>query len=301
MSLKNCYLFILTSLFLLFYPGNNPFFDIISHNEKAFERMKDIPEQKIYDIPINTSYIPDLSALGVYVVDLDSFSPVYAKNQHLQLYPASTVKIISSLVAVDIFDPEKILTIGQSTIEGQIMDLIPGEKISVENVLYGMLVHSGNDAAYALANEKGFGTFIKLMNEKALSLGMYDSKFSNPAGLDEPGQLTSPFDLAVAARELLKNPSLRHIVGTKEIVVSDVDYKIFHKLTNVNKLLGEVQGLGGLKTGYTEEAGENLVSFYIKNGHRYLIVVMKSEDRFADTLSIITWLNNHIRFQPVII
>ena len=96
--------------------------------------------------------------------------------------------------------------------------------------------------------------------------------------------------------KLMKNPYLRKMVGTKEIIISDVDYKTFHTLTNVNKLLGEIQGIGGLKTGYTENAGENLVSFYRKDDHDYIIVVMQSTDRFADTRNIVTWINDNVRF-----
>ena len=78
-----------------------------------------------------------------------------------------------------------------------------------------------------------------------------------------------------------------------------MDYRYFHKLTNVNKLLGEIQGLGGLKTGYTENAGENLVSFYKHNGHQYIIVVLKSLDRFQDTKNIVEWIVNNVNYQSV--
>jgi D-alanyl-D-alanine carboxypeptidase len=179
------------------------------------------------------------------------------------------------------------------------MDLKIGEKITVENLLYGTLVHSGNDAAYVLADNYGYEKFIKLMNEKAKKLSMKNTHFTDPTGLKENNQYSSPFDLALAARELLKNPYLAKIVSTKEIIISDVDFKYFHKLTNVNKLLGEIQGLGGLKTGYTQEAGENLVSFYKKNGHQYLIIILKSEDRFADTEKIINWINENVDYLKI--
>jgi D-alanyl-D-alanine carboxypeptidase (penicillin-binding protein 5/6) len=125
---------------------------------------------------------------------------------------------------------------------------------------------------------------------------MKNSQFANPAGLDEFAQKTTPFDLSLAARELLKDSYLRKIVGTKEIIISDEDYNIFHTLTNVNKLLGEIQGLGGLKTGQTEQAGENLVSFYRHNGHDYILVVMKSEDRFADTRVLVEFIKSSITY-----
>ena len=176
------------------------------------------------------------------------------------------------------------------------MELIIGEKITVENILYGTLVHSGNDAAFVLADNYGYYKFVDLMNKKARDLGMKNSYFSNPNGLDSAPQHSTAFDLSLAARELLKNPYLSKIVSTKEISISDVDFKYFHQLTNVNKLLGEIQGLGGLKTGYTENAGENLVSFYKKNGHQFVIVILKSLDRFNDTKNIITWIEANVGY-----
>ncbi len=134
------------------------------------------------------------------------------------------------------------------------------------------------------------------MNKKAESLGIKNSYFTNPAGLDNATQHITAYDPAIASRELLSNKLLHKIVGTKEIVISDADYQIFHKLSNVNKLLGEIQGIGGLKTGYTESAGENLVSFYKKNGHEFLIVVLKSQDRFEDTRNIVNWINANVRY-----
>jgi D-alanyl-D-alanine carboxypeptidase len=170
--------------------------------------------------------------------------------------------------------------------------------MTFENMLYGLLVYSGNDVAYAIADNYpgGRDAFIKKMNEKAASLSMYDSHFENPAGLDSSNQYSSAFDLALVGREVLKNKELSKIVSTKSITVSDEDFKYFHDLTNVNKLLGEIPGVGGLKTGYTEEAGENLVSFYKKGEHKFLIVILKSQDRFLDTRSIITWIDTNIDY-----
>lgn len=125
---------------------------------------------------------------------------------------------------------------------------------------------------------------------------MKDSHFTNPAGLDNRSQLVTPFDLSLAARALLQNKYLSRIVSIKEITISDVDFKIFHTLTNVNQLLGEIQGIGGLKTGYTENAGENLVSFYKHQGRQYIIVILKSQDRFSDTKAVVNWIDSNINY-----
>lgn len=128
---------------------------------------------------------------------------------------------------------------------------------------------------------------------------MKNSNFKNPAGFDAFGQHTTPYDLALAGRALLHNKTLAKMVSTKSITISDVDFKYFHPLHNVNRLLGEVQGVGGLKTGFTIDAGENLMTFYKNNGHQFLIVVLNSEDRFADTTQIVDWINANVGYLKI--
>lgn len=297
MRLKFSLLFGLFTLLFLFYPGDSYYFDLFAHNRDLFEKQEQKTDLKLNPIPVLRSiYYPEVTAEGVYVVDLPSFTPIFERNAHEKFLPASTNKIITALVANDIYKQDDVITIKNLNIDGQTMGLVPGEKISVENLLYGILVHSGNDAAYALADNYGYDRFIVLMNKKAQALGMKDSLFKNPAGLDDDNNYTTPFDLALAARELLKNKYLSKIVSTKEIVISDIDYKFFHKLVNVNKLLGEIQGIGGLKTGYTESAGENLVSFYKNNGHQFILVILKSEDRFEDTKNVVDWIQGNVEY-----
>ncbi len=292
MPFRFYFLFLIITFLLLFYPGAGPYFHIIAFNKSFFfEEIK--PENiQINPIPIvNTTALPPIvSAQGVYVVDAHSLTPLYAKNEKQRFFPASTTKVMTALVALDLGDPDDVITVKNASAVGQIMNLREGERITLENLLYGMLVHSGNDAAMAIANSHGYDRFIDRMNKKAQELHMSESVFKNSHGLDDMEQLTTPYDLTLAARELLKNPYLTKIVGTKDITISDVDYTIFHSLTNVNKLLGEIRGLGGLKTGYTEIAGENLISFYKHEGHDFIIVVMKSEDRFTDTRNIVSWI-----------
>ena len=301
MRLKFILPFIFYTLLFFFYPGDFFYFHLFAYNRDLFQKNPSPLETKNITLPYlkNSFYQPEVSAQGIYVVDLPSFTPILEKNPHTRFLPASTLKIITALVAYDVYKPSQIIEVKKTINEGQLMDLKIGEKITVENLLYGTLVHSGNDAAYVLADNYGYEKFIKLMNEKAKKLSMKNTHFTDPTGLKENNQYSSPFDLALAARELLKNPYLAKIVSTKEIIISDVDFKYFHKLTNVNKLLGEIQGLGGLKTGYTQEAGENLVSFYKKNGHQYLIIILKSEDRFADTEKIINWINENVDYLKI--
>lgn len=294
---KHIFLFAFFILLFLFYPGDSYYFHIFAYNRDLINKI--IPEIKINIKPIpylKLPYYPEVTAESIYLVDLPSFTPIFSRNENLKLFPASTTKILTALVAYDVYKPDQIITVKKIITDGQVMGLIIGEKITVENILYGTLVHSGNDAAFVLADNYGYYKFVDLMNKKARDLGMKNSYFSNPNGLDSGTQHSTAFDLSLAARELLKNPYLSKIVSTKEISISDVDFKYFHQLTNVNKLLGEIQGLGGLKTGYTENAGENLVSFYKKNGHQFVIVILKSLDRFNDTKNIITWIEANVGY-----
>lgn len=300
MKFRFYFLFLFFSLIFLFYPGDSPYYNILAYNQNSFIQKNDTDSFNIAPIPFTKSNVqPEITAEGVYIVDLPSFTPIYERNPHMQLFPASTTKIITALVAYDIYKPDQVITVKRVLTEGQVMGLFEGERITVENLLYGTLIHSGNDAAFALADAYGMEEFMKLMNQKTQELGMKNSHFDNPTGLDSPSQISSPYDLALAGRALLKNPYLKKMVSIKEITISDIDYKIFHPLSNVNKLLGEVQGLGGLKTGYTENAGENLVSFYKSGEHEFIIVILKSLDRFEDTRTIIRWINEQVEYITV--
>lgn len=298
MKFRFYFFFLFFTFLFLFYPGDSLYYPIFAHNKDLFAKTEKNEKNIVLNpIPVlKVASAPALTAQGVYVVDLNSFTPILKKNEHQKLYPASTTKIVTALVAQDLYQLDQVLTIKETTTEGQLMNLKPDERISVENLMYGMLVYSGNDAAYAFANNYGYDKYMEKMNQKTQSLGMKNSSFGNPAGLDEPNQLSSAYDLSIAGRALLNDPTLRKIVGTKEIVISDVDYKYFHRLTNVNKLLGEIPGLGGLKTGYTELAGENLVSFYKDGDREYLIVILKSEDRFEDTKSVVNWIQSNVEY-----
>jgi len=298
MRLKFIFLFIFYTLLFLFYPGDSFHFHIFSYNRTLLNKQEVKKPLKLLPIPYQkTKTLPYLTAQGVYVVDLPSFTPILEKNSRQKFLPASTAKIISALVAYDVYKLEQIIEVKKTISEGQLMGLVPGEKITVENLIYGILIHSGNDAAYVLAENFGYQKFIDLMNKKTKELKMENTHFIDPAGLNEDkNQYTTPFNLTLAARVILNHPYLSKIVAIKEIIVSDVDFKYFHRLVNVNRLLGEIPGIGGVKTGYTQEAGQNLVSFYKKNNHQFIIVILKSEDRFLDTKNIIDWIEWNIDY-----
>lgn len=298
MKFHTILLFVLFSFLILFYPGDSQPLHTFAYNKELFKPSQALKPVAVNPVPIATgSATPFVTAESVYVTDRTTLSPLFAKNERLRMYPASTTKIITALVAYDLYKPDDIVTIHKTISDGQVMGLVPGEKITAENLLYGLLVHSGNDAAYALAYEKGYDSFVQKMNEKAAELKMVDTRFVNPHGLHHPEQYTTAFDLTLAARALLNNHYLSKIVSTKEITISDVDFKYFHRLSNVNQLLGAIPGVGGLKTGYTEESGQNLVTLYKRqDGNDIVLVVLRSVDRFMDTANLVYWNEANIAY-----
>jgi serine-type D-Ala-D-Ala carboxypeptidase (penicillin-binding protein 5/6) len=248
----------------------------------------------VISVPLDT-----LTSESYYIVDIPSGDAVAAYNETIDRYPASTTKVITALVALQEFAPDAILEVKREFKEGQTAKFVVGEKLTLENILYALLIHSANDAAYLIADNYpgGYDSFIAAMNAYSIKLGMQHTNFLNPAGLDQEGHYSSAYDLSLAGRAFLKNPFLKKIVGIKSITISDVSFSYFHPLYNVNQLLGEIPGIAGLKTGYTELAGENLITYYKRGDHEALIVLLKSKDRFGDTRKIVQWISSQVRYE----
>lgn len=240
---------------------------------------------------------PTLTARGIYIVDLDSMIPLLTKSPDMKLRPASTTKIMTALVALDAFGNNKVLTTKDANgAIGKAIHLKSGEQVTFENMLYGLLLESGNDAAYALAENYpgGYDAMVSAMNMKAKSLGMTDTHFKNVSGVDETGHETTVHDLAILTAEAIKNGQFAQVVGTKEKEIKSLDETVVHKLTNTNELLGAVPGVLGVKTGTTALAGQSLVTLVERNGHRVVLVVLGSQNRFSETKILINWVfQNH--------
>lgn len=261
---------------------------------------------ELYDlnnVPVlksNEFFLDDLtlSASSVYAIDLSSMTVLYEKDSQKSLYPASTSKMMTALVALDTFSLEEELTVGkEATVSGNKLSLKEGDLIPVKDLLAALLIFSANDSAYVLANNDDLGAdnFIKKMNEKALNLGLKQTHFVNPAGFDEDGQLSTARDLSIIARELLQHEQLKQLVSTpyKQIVGQNWSYDLY----NSNQLLGQIQGVSGVKTGTTELAGEVLVTLIERDGHQILITLMNSQDRYQDTSKLIAWILNNYEWK----
>ena len=241
------------------------------------------PARVLYPQSTGKSF-PDISARNVFILDRDTGVVLYHQQADDQVAPASTTKIMTALVALENFSLDQVITITNSYPNGQTLGLKPGEKLTVEQLLYALLVQSANDTAEVLAENFAGGreVFIAAMNAKAADLGLSHTHFTNPTGLDEVGHYSSASDLARLADYAMKDPEFARIVGTENAVISS------RVVTNVNELLGKVPGVLGIKTGYTDAAGQSLVTL-VDQGRPVIIVVLGSTDRFVDTEKIIDW------------
>ena len=250
-----------------------------------------LPPPVLYPKSISGVGPPEISAKGVVVLDPVSSVRLFEKNSQDRFLPASTSKIMTALVAMDTFRPEEILTVPTLVDNGQDIKLIEGEKITAANLLYALLVASANDAAETLANSDpgGRANFIKKMNEKSQMLSLKNTAFVNPTGIDEKGEYTSVFDLAVLTREALRRPLFAALVATQKITIQSIDGTHRHEMENINQLLGKIDGVVGVKTGQTEGAGECLVTYITRGEEKLIIVLLASKDRFGETEKLIDW------------
>lgn len=291
----------------LFYPGQNYYQSLIVRNGEVKGIGVDIPDLPPY--PINDGTVaPYISAYSAVVQDANSKTMLLTKNPNTALLPASTTKIMTGLVALDYYkDLSAVITItNEDRAIGHEMGLQEGEQITIESLLYGLLVESGNDAAFALANNYcaprssqsevgscGYDVFVSAMNSKASKLKLDNTVFKNPSGVEQYGHLTTARDLAVLASYAVKNPTFNKIMQTRKITITDTTGEIIHELESTNELLGKVKGVKGMKTGWTQNAGECLVTYSERGGQSLITVVLNSQDRFGESERLIEWAYDH--------
>ena len=220
-----------------------------------------------------------VSATSAVLMDAETKQVLYEKDADRQMRIASTTKIMTALVVVERCGLQEIVTIRpEHMVEGSSMYLKPGEKVTVETLLYGLLLCSGNDAALALADHCGGSVerFVGWMNEKAGQLGMTGTSFANPNGLDADGHYSTARDMAVLAAYAVDNPTFVRICSTISAALDG------RTMTNHNKLLRYVEGCIGMKTGYTMAAGRTLVSCAQRDGCRLVAVTLQDGNDWAD-------------------
>ncbi|MBV9329291.1 MAG: D-alanyl-D-alanine carboxypeptidase [Chloroflexi bacterium] len=236
---------------------------------------------------------PPVTAAEVAVVDDASGLLLYGANPHAREAPASTTKIATAVVtlehAADLDQPVRVSVDGlkmAATDGSSIMGLSPGQHVTLETLLDGLLLPSGNDAAEQLAISVGESraSFVDWMNALATDeLGLRDTHFVNPSGLDADGHYSSAYDLAQLARRAMREDVFREIVATPEIRAEGF------VLVGHNPLIGVYPGADGVKTGTTDDAGKVLVGSAMRNGRRVYVVVMHSDDIQTDTAALLDW------------
>ena len=220
----------------------------------------------------------EVSATAAVLMDADMGQMLYEKNGDRQMLIASTTKIMTALVVLEHAAPDDVITVTPDHMaEGSSMYLRAGETLRVEELLYGLLLCSGNDAALALTEcAGGLVPFVALMNEKAAALGMAHTSFANPNGLDADGHYSTARDMAVLAAAAVENPTFRRICSSRSVTIGQ------RTMENHNRLLRQVEGCVGLKTGYTRAAGRTLVSCTERDGCRLVAVTLQDGNDWAD-------------------
>lgn len=248
--------------------------------------MKKLLVLLILLIPFNVSAFGS-SAKGAILMDIDSGRVIYAKDAHYVQSVASISKIMTAIVAIENADIDKKVIIGNEVLKayGSGIYVKKGEEITIKDLLYGLMLRSGNDAALAIAYHTCLDVdkFVDLMNKKASELGMSDTTFNNPSGLDEgdaKGNISSAYDMAILMSYAMKNSIFRKIVETKSHVVKT--NKNVYKWRNKNKLLFSYKYTTGGKTGFTKKAKRTLVTTASKDDLNLTVVTINDGNDWAD-------------------
>ncbi len=244
-----------------------------------------ISARELTDLPAGVPLPPAPKSASWLVADLDSREILAAKNVHSPLLPASTLKLFTALAIAPTLDPKQVYTgtTADENIDGTRVGIVAGSKYTVNDLLHGLIMVSGNDTANALGNLAGGQTAaIAMMRQEAQKLGAFDTVVRNTSGLDAKGQVSSAYDLALAGSEALKNPELAKIMVTPTYSFPSrgktLGAKRKHYQTqNHNRLLGYLPGMIGVKNGYTTHALGTNVSAATYQGHRYIVVLMHTE------------------------
>lgn len=234
---------------------------------------------------LSTSAI-EISAKGGVLIEAQSGDIVLGKNENARLPMASTTKIMTALVVLDTIDTDTVVKIEpfMTNIEGSSIYLKEGEELTVLELLYALMLESANDAAVALAYtvSGSIEAFADLMNEKAMSLGLKSTHFTNPHGLDDDEHYTTPYELGIIAVNAMKNPVFREIASTYKKTIPLNGGEGTRVLINHNRLLRSYDGAIGIKTGFTKRCGRCLVSCAQRDGVMLVCVTLNAPNDWQD-------------------
>ncbi len=235
--------------------------------------------------------MPEVSSHSACVIDIDTGRILAAKNENEKSEPASITKIMTALIALENADIKKVVTIpgAAAGVEGSSIYIKAGEKYSLEDLLYGLMLRSGNDAATAIAIDVAgsVDAFVEKMNQKAQELGCTGTHFNNPHGLPDEKHYTTAHDMALITAAALRNDTFVKIVSTKNYTAEPDGAGETRSWQNKNKLLWQYEGAIGVKTGYTKSAGKTYVGAADRNGIRIAVVVLGAKDMWGDAATLL--------------
>ncbi|SFL42672.1 D-alanyl-D-alanine carboxypeptidase family protein [Pelosinus propionicus] len=246
--------------------------------------------------PIANCSPPKIEAQAAILIDAKTGQILFEKNSHIRNAPASTTKVLTAIIAIESgrLDEEVKVSSRAANTAGSSMHLSTGQLISMRELVIGLLLRSGNDAAVAIAEHLAgsVDNFVMLMNEKAQSLDAANSHFANPHGLTAVNHYSTAFDLAWIARYALTNPLFSMIVNTKETNIEWLDRKgkeHDQSLKNTNKLLWLLEEADGVKTGTTNQAGPCLISSATRGNQKLIAVVLHDHSRWYDSMQLLKY------------
>lgn len=255
--------------------------------------LEDLESNFTYETSTNTSIEPITYSRNIIVIDRKTLTPLYEKDAYTKVAMASTTKIMTCIIALENCSKSESVSISKkaASINGSTLGLIENMKISMNDLLYGLMLRSGNDCAIAIAEHisGSIENFSILMNKKAKELGLHNTNFVTPHGLDDSKHYTNAYDLAILTDYALRNLDFRNIVSTKNYTISFNGFP--RVISNTNELLGNLKGVYGVKTGFTFEAGRCLVSSCKRNNLDIIVVVLGANSKKIRTQDSSTLIN----------
>lgn len=248
--------------------------------------------------PARKPNTPDPAPSTQHVVVLDGASGeiLFQRNAFEPIPPASLTKIMTAILGIERGNPSEHIKVDVSASsfkDSTLMGLEPWFDVTLEDVLYGLMLPSGNDAAVAIARHIAGSeeVFVQLMNQRAAELGLHNTHFANPHGLDQPDHYSSPYDMAVLARYGMQYPLFRKLAAARTYNISRSN--IAYTIENLNPMLWAYPGADGVKIGYTDSAGSSIVATAVRDGHRIYVAFMRSKAGLVpDATELFDWAFN---------
>ena len=267
----------------------------IASPAQGFAAPQAVPETSI-------AQPPSISAQNAIVIEQSTGKVLYEKNSRQKAYPASTTKIVTALLAIESGSLDRVVRVAGAAegVEGSSIYLATGERMPLRDLVYGLMLRSGNDAAVAISCfvNPSTETFVRKMNERVQEMGAMDTNYVNPNGLFDENHYTTTYDMAIIAREAMKNQEFKEIVGAKSWVADRGEGKYNH-FYNKNKVVFEYPGGTGIKIGYTKKSGRTLVASAERDGMELICVVMNAPDWFNDSYKLMDYVFDSFQMNKI--